>query len=88
MGKNQDVTQVAKPETRKHKKISTKLLMYILPVVVVTVVALVVISASISKNRMSEMATETLQSSISNQADNIEAWLEQNLEFFNTVKNC
>ncbi|SCY46853.1 methyl-accepting chemotaxis protein [Butyrivibrio sp. INlla14] len=87
MGKNQEVTQAAKPENRKHKKISTKLLMYILPVVIVTVVALVAISASISKNRMSEMATETLQSSISNQADNIEAWLSENLKYFGTVKH-
>ena len=87
MGKNEDVTKAAKPETRKHKKISTKLLMYILPVVIVTVVALVAISASLSKRRMSEMATETLQSSISNQADNIEAWLSENLKYFGTVKH-
>ena len=72
---------------RKTRKISSKLLTFIIPVVVLTVLALVIIAATISKNRMTEMATETLESSISNQADNIEAWLEENLEYFNTVKH-
>ncbi len=72
---------------KKNKKISSKLLLYILPVVVVTVLVLVTISASMSKRRMKEMATETLESSISNQADNIEAWLSENLKYFGTVKH-
>lgn len=72
---------------RKTKRISTKLLCYILPVVVVTVLVLVTIAASLSKNRMTDMATETLESSISNQADNIEAWLSENLQYFGTVKH-
>ena len=72
---------------KKNKKISTKLLSYILPVVVVTVLALVFIAATISKRTMTSMATETLESSISNQADNIEAWLNENLTYFNTVKH-
>ncbi len=72
---------------KKNKKISSKLLMYILPVVVITVVALVFIASTISKNRMEEMAMETLESSITNQADNIEAWLDENLTYFNTVKH-
>ena len=33
------------------------------------------------------MATETLESSISNQSDNIESWLDENLRYFNTVKH-
>ena len=72
---------------RKTRKISSKLLTFIIPVVVLTVFALVTIAASISKTRMTEMATETLESSISNQADNIEAWLDENLQYFNTVKH-
>jgi len=72
---------------KKNKKISSKLLGYIIPVVVITVVALVFIAATVSRNRMTEMATETLESSISNQADNIEAWLSENLEYFSTVKH-
>lgn len=74
-------------KTKKIRKISVKLLTFIIPVVVLTVVALVIIAATLSKNRMTEMATETLESSISNQADNIDAWLSENLEYFSTVKH-
>ncbi len=72
---------------KKTRKISYKLLTFIIPVVVLTVLALVIIAATLSKSRMTEMATETLESSISNQADNIEAWLSENLEYFRTVKH-
>ena len=72
---------------KKSKKISSKLLTFILPVVIITVFALVFIASTLSKRRMSEMATETLESSIANQADNIEAWLNENLTYFNTVKH-
>ena len=72
---------------RRTRKISTKLLTFIIPVIIITVMALVFIAAEVSKRRMTEMATETLESSISNQADNIEAWLSQNLEYFSTVKH-
>ena len=76
-------------KTEKKKKvikISTKLLMYIVPLVTATVIVLVLVSSHIAKNSMTEMATETLESSISNQADNIEAWMNENLKFFSTVK--
>ncbi len=72
---------------KKTRKISSKLLTFIIPVVVLTVLALVVIAATLSKNRMTEMAKETIESSISNQADNIESWLNENLEYFGTVKH-
>ena len=87
MSKIEETPSVRTSAKKKNKKISTKLLMYILPVVVITVLALVNIAASVSKNRMTEMATETLESSISNQADNIEAWLSDNLTYFQTVKH-
>ncbi|SFB72006.1 methyl-accepting chemotaxis protein [Butyrivibrio sp. YAB3001] len=86
MDKNEVVNVQQVKGTKKNKKISTKLLMYILPVVVLAVIALINIAASVAKRRMSEMATETLESSISNQADNIEAWLDENLRYFSTVK--
>ena len=72
---------------KKTRKISSKLLTFIIPVVVLTVLALVIIAATLSKNRMTEMAKETIESSISNQADNIESWLSENLEYFSTVKH-
>jgi methyl-accepting chemotaxis protein len=87
MSKIEETPSVRASAKKKNKKISTKLLMYIIPVVVITVLALVNIAASVSKNRMTEMATETLESSISNQADNIEAWLSDNLTYFQTVKH-
>ncbi len=72
---------------KKTRKISSKLLTFIIPVVVLTVLALVIIAATLSKKRMTEMARETIESSISNQADNIESWLSENLEYFGTVKH-
>ncbi|MBO5623034.1 MAG: cache domain-containing protein, partial [Butyrivibrio sp.] len=87
MSDNEAKTSAKTSAKKKNKKISTKLLTYILPVVIITVMALVNIAASVSKNRMTEMATETLESSISNQADNIDAWLSENLQYFTTVKH-
>ncbi len=87
MSRNEENRSSKTAVKKKNKKISTKLLMYILPVVIITVLALVNIAASVSKRRMTVMATETLESSISNQADNIEAWLSENLTYFQTVKH-
>lgn len=76
-----------RPEKKKKvKKISTKLLTYIVPLVTATVVVLIVVSYRLASTRMTEMATETLESSIANQADNIDAWLSENLKYFSTVK--
>ncbi len=87
MSNNEEKTSAKTTVKKKNKKISSKLLTYIIPVVIITVLALVNIAASVSKNRMTEMATETLESSITNQADNIEAWLSENLKYFQTVKH-
>ncbi|SDB25500.1 methyl-accepting chemotaxis protein [Pseudobutyrivibrio sp. YE44] len=73
-------------KTKKTAKIKNKLLVLILPVVIVLVLALVVIAGWISRKSMTEMATEQLNSSISNQGDNIEAWLNKNLENFSSLK--
>jgi methyl-accepting chemotaxis protein len=87
MNEETKTQQVATGNRKKTRRISSKLLTFIVPVVVVTVLVLVIIAATLSKNRMTEMATETLESSISNQADNIEAWLNENLTYFGTVKH-
>ena len=70
----------------RRKKIKNKLIFLLLPVVIVTILVLVGIATVLSRNSMTEMATAQLDSSISNQADNIEAWLDENLENFSTVK--
>ncbi|WP_408071786.1 methyl-accepting chemotaxis protein [Butyrivibrio sp. JL13D10] len=71
---------------RRSGKIRNKLLIYIVPIVVITIVTLVVIATTMSEKRMTELATSNLNSSISNQANNIESWLNENLEFFKTAK--
>ena len=70
----------------KQKKIKNKLIMMLLPVVILSILALVLISATLSRRSMTSMATAQLDSSISNQADNIESWLNENLENFSSVK--
>ncbi|WP_029320450.1 methyl-accepting chemotaxis protein [Butyrivibrio sp. AE3004] len=67
-------------------KIRNRLLIFIVPIVVITIVVLVFIASTLSKKRMSELATANLNSSISNQADNIVSWLDENLQFFTTAK--
>lgn len=71
---------------QKGTKIKNKLLLFLLPAVVLAILALVIISGFISSKSLTSMATAELNSSVSNQADNIEAWLNENLQNFNTVK--
>ena len=71
---------------RRSGKIRNRLLIYIVPIVVIMIAALVLIATTLSKRRMTELATSNLNSSISNQANNIESWLNENLEFFKTAK--
>ncbi|MCR4675405.1 MAG: HAMP domain-containing protein [Lachnospiraceae bacterium] len=71
---------------KRHGSIRGKVLLAIVPTVVILVLVLVGISATISRNSMEEMAKEQLDSSITNQTDNIESWMEENLTFFSTVK--
>ena len=71
---------------KRHTKIKNKLLLFLVPAVVATILILVLISGYLSGKSMTQMATSALNSSISNQADNIEAWLDENLQNFSTVK--
>ena len=75
-----------KVKEKRHAKIKNKLLLFLVPAVVATILILVLISGYLSSRSMTEMATSQLNSSISNQADNIEAWLDDNLQNFTTVK--
>ena len=71
---------------KRQAKLKNKLLIFLVPAVVATILLLVVISGYLSGKIMTVMATSALNSSISNQADNIEAWLDENLQNFTTVK--
>lgn len=73
---------------KKTTKIRTKLLFYLVPVVVVTIVVIIILATYLSSERMTEMATSELESSVANQSDNIVSWLEENKEFFATVKHA
>ncbi|WP_026495323.1 MULTISPECIES: methyl-accepting chemotaxis protein [unclassified Butyrivibrio] len=72
----------------KRGKIRNRLLLYIVPIVVIMIAVLVTIATTMSRKRMTELATSNLNTSISNQADNIESWLNENLEFFKTAKQA
>lgn len=70
----------------KTVSIKVKLLGIILPVVLIIVVLLVGISYLITKNIIAEYSRNLLGSSIENQANEIEAWLNENLSAFQMAK--
>lgn len=70
----------------KMRSIKAKLLGTILPVVAVMVLIIAATSYLISKNIITEYSQNLLSSSIVNQANEIESWLDENLSAFQTVK--
>lgn len=70
----------------KTGKLRNKLLLYIIPVVMVIVIIMITVSAQLTKKYLSEMAKNELDSSVTNQADNINSWLNENLKNFQTTK--
>ena len=77
-------------EERKKKIVSikVKLLGIILPVVIVIMILLVGILYFISKDIIKEYSENLLTSSIDNQTNQIEAWLNENLSAFGAVKQA
>lgn len=76
-------------KSEKNKQIvsiKVKLLGIILPVVLIIVILLVGISYLITKNIITEYSQDLLGSSIENQANEIEAWLNENLSAFQMAK--
>ena len=67
--------------------IKMKLLGTILPVVLAIVMGLVSISYIVSRNIITESAKNLLNTSIENQANQIEGWLNENLAAFQIVKH-
>ncbi len=68
--------------------ISTKLLGIILPVVIVIVVILVSISYSISRSAIKKTSENLLNTSVENQVNEINAWLNDNVSAFGAVKQA
>ncbi len=79
---------MGKKEQKKIRSIKAKLLGTILPVVAVMVLAIAATSYLISKNIITEYSQNLLNSSIANQANEIESWLDENLSAFQTVKRA
>ena len=75
-------------EKKKMRSIKAKLLGTILPVAAVMVLAIAATSYMISKNIITEYSQNLLSSSIANQANEIESWLDENLSAFQTVKRA
>ncbi|MCR5772996.1 MAG: methyl-accepting chemotaxis protein [Butyrivibrio sp.] len=75
-----------KSKKSKNGKVRNKLLLFIVPSVVITVLVLIAVTTILSRNSMIESAKSELSSSITNQGDNIESWLSENLQFFSTAK--
>ena len=73
---------------RRRGRIRNRLLIFIVPIVVLTIAVLVIIATTLSKKRLTELSIANLDSSISNQGDNIESWLDDNLQFFTTAKTA
>jgi methyl-accepting chemotaxis protein len=72
---------------KKTKKIRSKLLMFIVPIVVLMIAILVTVSAELTKRQLTKMATEQLEASVTNQGDNIESCMKNILTYFSSVKN-
>ena len=79
-----------KKQVNKHRRkgsIRKTLLKLIVPSVLITIIVIVILAGLISGNRMEQMATSELGSSLTNQADSIEAWLDENMRDFASFKH-
>ncbi len=78
-------------EQKKQKKsitsIKTKLLAAVGTLVLILVLILIFISYTISKNIIKDESMQLLELSTNNQASQIESWMSENLNVFNTFKH-
>jgi methyl-accepting chemotaxis protein len=70
----------------KFISIKTKLLIVIIPVVILIVMSLVLISYSVTSTAIQKSSNQLLESSVDNQANEIESWLNGNLSALQTIK--
>lgn len=69
-----------------HVSIKAKIIGTIIPIITILVIAMIVLSYSISSDIIHKNATGLLESSISYQSASIAAWLNENLASFSTAK--
>lgn len=72
----------------KFLSIKSKILAIILPVIVLVVVAIISIAYYMSSNMIEQKAYSMLDSSVKNQVTQIDNWLSNNLQSFNTIKQA
>lgn len=77
-------------EQKEHRKsitsIKTKILAAVSALVLILVLILIIVSYTISKNIITDQSMQLLELSTKNQASQIEAWMTENLNVFNTFK--
>lgn len=71
---------------QRNISIKAKLLGVIIPVVIAMILVLVFVSYHVSSEIIERYSKNLLESSVSNQASRIEAWLDENLESFQMAK--
>ena len=75
-------------EQKEHRKsitsIKTKILAAVSALVLILVLILIIVSYTISKNIITDQSMQLLELSTKNQASQIEAWMSENLNVFNT----
>lgn len=77
-------------EQKEHRRsitsIKTKILAAVSALVLILVLILIIVSYTISKNIITDQSMQLLELSTKNQASQIEAWMSENLNVFNTFK--
>ncbi|MDO5516750.1 MAG: methyl-accepting chemotaxis protein [Clostridium sp.] len=71
---------------KKYISIRYKILSVILPIIILAIGMLIFVSYHMSSNIIEQKSYDMLESSVKNQTIQIENWLDNNLETFNTIK--
>lgn len=75
-----------KAQRKSITSIKTKILAAVSALVLILVLIMIIISYTISKNIITDQSMQLLELSTKNQASQIEAWMSENLNVFNTFK--
>jgi len=68
-------------------RIRDKFLLSIMPAIIVFIILIIVIAGLLSERMIKKLSEAALDSSVSTQSDNINSWMNENLENFSTIKN-
>ena len=73
---------------KKKFSIKAKLLSAIIPITSAMIIVLVVIAYNVSASMIKRNAEELLETSVDKQSSNIESWMTENLNSFNSAKKA